>query len=371
MIIFYIFATFFLILGGIAWIFSPKVTWWEWLISASFAFIVAGIFQWCLFFSMTHDVQTKSGQITKSKQFSAWTEYYEYAVYRTEYHTSTDSKGHTTTYSTQVFDHWQPTTRFHDAYWKCYSNIGTEYNIDKTHYVNETIWFGDEHPVPGERTTFEHNSYMISGDPNDYVAIDKTGFVEPVTKITEFTNRLKCCPSVFSYVQPPEGKVYNYPENNDPFHSDRLIGIPKGQIDLTPDKLDKVNSKIGYIKHANLIIVDFGDKDDSYGKMQESKWIGGKKNDIVITFGGNYLHPEWCYVFGWTEKNIVKQTIEQIVLEKGLTDSSLDDIQQEIFKDYVIKDWKKFDYLQVEPPTWSYLVYFFSVLVVQGFFWYS
>ena len=83
---------------------------------------------------------------------------------------------------------------------------------------------------------------------------------------------------------------------------------------------------------------------------QESKWFGGKKNDLVITIGGNSQKPDWCYVFGWTESDLLKQNLQTLILEKGLTDKTLPDIQSEIMKNYQLKDWHKFDYLDPEIP---------------------
>ena len=41
-------------------------------------------------------------------------------------------------------------------------------------------------------------------------------------------------------------------------------------------------------------------------------------------------------------------------------------IEREIKANYRLKDWSKFDYITVEPPTWSYIVYILVLMVSQG-----
>jgi len=364
-----------LVIGGILFILSKEINWQEWIIGSAIAFILAGIMHAVAVAGMTADVETWSGQIVQSREYSAWQEYYEYAVYRTEYYTETesytDSNGHsqtrTVTHSRQVFDHWEPTSRWHNIHWECSSNISTTYNIDqKTHKYLE-VKFNDRHPVAGHRRTSEHNSRMISGDVNDYFADNKTGWVEPITKRVSFENRIKAAPSVFSFVKPPPNTVFAYPKNDNPFISDRLLGSA-ALIDILP--FDQMNARLGPRKLVNVIMVGFGNKGSEYGQMQQAEWIGGKKNDIVITFGGSNKKPSWVYVFGWTEKDITKRDIESIILEHGAVVETLPLIEEEIKKNYVLKDWSKFDYIQIQPPTWSYVVFLCLMVVSQGGIWY-
>lgn len=367
--LFYLLAMVPLVFGGIMFIVSNRVNWQEWIINSVVCLLLAGIMHLVAIHGMTADRETWSGQINVSKEYSAWQEYYEYAVYRTEiyYTTSTDSQGHSHTdmHTRQVFDHWEPTTRWHEIHWHCWSNIDTSYEIAGKHHHYLEGCFNDRHAVSGQRVTGEHNSRMIGGDRNDYEADNRTGWVEPITKQVSFENKVKAAPSVFSYVKPPPGSVFPYPKNDEPFISDRLLGSAE-----IIDKLsfDQMNARLGPSKKVNVIMVGFGSKDSNYGQMQQAEWIGGKKNDIVITFGGSNKKPSWVFVFGWTEKDVTKRDLESIILEHGAVTETLPLIEKEIRANYVIKDWKKFDYLQIEPPTWSY-VFGIVLLLSQCGFW--
>lgn len=48
----------------------------------------------------------------------------------------------------------------------------------------------------------------------------------------------------------------------------------------------------------------------------------------------------------------------------------LDLIEKEIAASYKIKDWSAFDYITIEPPSWSYWVFGIVLILSQGVFYY-
>jgi hypothetical protein len=145
--------------------------------------------------------------------------------------------------------------------------------------------------------------------------------------------------------------------------SDRLFGIA---CSVSITKWDQLNAELGPVKKVNLVAVGFKEGSVEFGTEQEAAWIGGKKNDLVITFGGDAKKPSWVYVFGWTEQDIVKKKLESLILEKGFTNAVLPEIKQIVAADYVIKDWTKFDYLTVEVPLSRYIWLIVLVIVFGG-----
>lgn len=379
MYLLYIIALIPVVVGLIAWIYSSRIALIEWIGASVVGFLIAGFIHIIAIHNMTDDTETWSGQIVQAREFSAWKEYYEYAVYRTEtrYRTETytysvgSGKTRSTrtgtrrvSYTVQVFDHWQSTSRWHNIYWKCYSNIDTNYDIDQKSYNWYVDMFKDKHAVKGQRSTGEHNSRMIEGDPNDYVVDNKTGFISPITKLVHFENRIKAAPSTFSFIKVPKQiQVYDYPTNKDAFRSDRLIGEAAKSISLMA--FDQMNARLGPAKHVNVIMIGFGDKDSNIAEYQKAKYIGGKKNDIIICYGN-----EWARVYGWTEKEIVKRNIESIMLDNKVDDNILPLIEQEIKDNYIIKDWHKFDYIAIEPPSWAFTALVLLMAIIQCGLWY-
>ena len=156
-----------------------------------------------------------------------------------------------------------------------------------------------------------------------------------------------------------------------------MVGEAKRLIDNY--KWDCMNSGLGPVKKVNVIIIGFPPGSvETLAKYQEAKWIGGKKNDLVLCYGV-YAPPEdpntidwskatWAYVFGWTESEDVKQNLKEMLLNSPVDSELIPKIEEEISKNYRIKDWSKLDYVAVEPPFWSILTMFvLTVLFQSGF----
>lgn len=351
--LFYILSIIPLIIGGYLWCTNKNVIWWEWLLSFTVAITLSIIFHIISIVGMTNDYETWSGQITKVTFYPKWVEEY------TTTDTHTDSKGHThTTTSTHY--------RTHHEYWMAYSSINTERKIEYPKYLEIHEKFG---------STIETNqpfkSGFYSGDRNTYTTNNQTKYVFPINEWFSFENRVKAAPTLFNFAKPPtNAQIYEYPQNKNWFISDRLIGTANQYIDKLT--FDRLNSKIGPYTKCNLIIIGFPPNTPPItGQYQQAKWIGGKKNDLIICYaGGNQQqNPEWVYVFGWTEKDIVKQNLQTILLERPINNQILPLIEEEIKTNYTIKNWKKFDYITIQPPTWSYIIYIILVAATQIGYW--
>jgi hypothetical protein len=349
---------------------------WEWITASVVGFAIAGIYHWMVIKGMTDDVETLSGRVVEAHDYKPWTEYYEYAVYRTETRhgtrTVSDGKGrsHTEsyTYTVEVFDHWSPSMRFHSESWGYTDSFGSDGGIDEATYKDIVARFGGERETPGRRTTSDHNSHMISGDPNDRVSVNKNNFVKPVTRWHHWENKVKSAPTVFSFEKvPPEAPVFEYPKNDNVFASDRLLGTA-GTIPLLA--WDQMNARLGPTKKVNVIAVGFGTQSSQIAELQRSKWIGGKKNDLVICYGGpSPTKATWAQCFGWTDEALCKRNLETIFISTPINAEIVPKVEAEIAARYKIKNWSEFDYLTVEPPTWSYWVFFAIIGVVQGGMW--
>ncbi|MFA7218917.1 MAG: hypothetical protein WC119_00130 [Synergistaceae bacterium] len=332
------------------------ITWYEWLGVCLIGFAVTGVFHAIAVHGMTADNEIWSGQITRAVHYPRWIEEYQVAIYKTVTHTRSDGS----TYTTSEFSHYETRHRTHPEHWQAETSITRPKEIDKK-FFNEIVQnFGDL------TTEKPHKSGFDSGDPNIYVAYNKTGYVYPITDIRSFKNKIKASPSVFSFSKVPEGTpVYEYPYSHW-LVSARLIGTASTVIDIT--EFDRLNSRLGPTKRVNVIIVGFNSLDSQLGQWQEAKWIGGKKNDLVICYGGT-TNANWAYCFGWTEQEIVKRNIETIFLKFPVNDDILLKIENEIRKNYVIKDWSKFDYIRVEPPRWAFMILVIIFIGTQGGLW--
>lgn len=350
MFLFYVLAALPVLVGIYVWFHNAEVTWLEWLGSSALSFILAGIIHWCAIKAMTDDTQTISGMVNTAVHVPAWTDRHP--------ETRTRKVGKvTTTYTVWV-------TRYHpEKYWVD-TEIG-EFSIGGNKYAQLVGLMGGQDSRPGSRP------YHISGDKQDYYTVNKNKWQEPVNDYVHFENRVKACPSVFSYEK--VGKdvpVFEYPSDNTLFQSERLLGSATA---ISIGAFDKMNSRLGPWKKVNVIMCGFQGGSVALGVSQESKWVGGKKNDLVICYGvDDSRKVTWSYVFGWTEKDVVKRNLETIVLQNPINNTLLPLIEKEIIANYEIKDWHKFDYLTIPIPGRFY-VYFlvFMVLTQVGYYYWA
>lgn len=350
---------------------NKKVNWLEYGIGCILALVSAGACNAWAYYSQINDYETRSGSIVQARQFSAWKEYYEYAVYRTEYYTATesysDSKGRlrsrTVTKSRQVFSHWQPSSRWHNENWEMYSNIDTTHSITKDYYIQTVKNFGGDVPVKGKRTTSDHNSRMIGGDPNDYVADNKTQYIIPVNKKSHFENHVRSSNSIFKKRTLSEAEkkpLFPYPEHFDWFVSNRLMGTAVNYT--SKESWEKVNAVLGPIKKINLICIGYPDGTDStVFDNQIALWQGGKKNDFVIGFSKG-----WARVFSWSDSELAKIRVEELFLNPN-SPTLLEDLKRIITQDYRIVNWEeKFKHLSITPQTHHFVVYLIVLFLTQA-----
>lgn len=348
----------FIITGFFIFVFREEINLIEWAIGSVISIIISLIFWFAVIHGMTIDEEIISGKIINIKYEPRWIEEY------IETHTTTDDKGNTSTYTT--IEH-----RTHGPNWWYISSYGNsriiKTDINRNTYNYLLLKFGKENKKLGDRPGFD------GGDRYDYYGENINNWIEPVTSTLTFTNKIKAAPSVFSYVKVSDKiPVFKYPEEKNEFCTTRLLGIAKEHFDKR--KFDLMNSRLGPYKRVNIIIIGFIDKDVSLAQYQEAKYVGGKKNDLVICYGWNSKEKKviWSKVFGWTEKAIVKRNIESFFIDnkfnltiKNDCDILLEITEVEIKENYRIKDWTKFDYITVEPPAWSYIVLIIVSLFVQ------
>lgn len=341
--ILYLIAVIPLLVGGILMIFDRKVVWWEWLGGVAAGLAVSAIMHACAVHGMTSDVETWSGTMQSVTDYPSWVEKKTF--------TTTDDKGHRHTHHVYVT---------HPEHWGAESTIGGV-SLSRSSYVDLMRKMGGRVVA-----RYEYKPDFDSGDHNVYVTSDDTGWRQPVTDLRHWSNRVKAAPSVFSFATVPDTvKVYPWPKNDDQLRSDRLIATPL--IDRL--EFDRMNSRLGPSKRVNVIVCGFGGADRSMARWQQAAWVGGKKNDLVICYGGDARRPSWVQVFGWSESDTCKYDIEAIVLKSGAVTSALPLIEREIEATYKAKDWSKFDYLAVEPQLHHYVILVMVMAVTQLAWW--
>jgi len=337
---FYFLALIPLVVGGLLWWFDRRYTVWEWALNSAVAFIVAGIMHWSVAAGMTADEEVWSGEITRVEYRPEWRERYKEAIYRTETYRTGVGKNRRT-HTRRVFSHYETRHATHPDRWTAFSNIDLSLSISRAKYDELVRKLGAQvQSRRGDRSTMKTGSTHVGGDPNDYFVQNTSRYVEPVIKGVAFENRVKASPSVFSYapLTPEEAnRLPDYPGAADSWRSNRVFASP-----IDTYKWDQMMGRLGPHKMVNLIIARMPSPAEA--RKLEAKWVGGKKNDLVLTYGDG-----WSYVFGWTEQARVKRELETLLITKPVTDAILSDIDRIVRAHYKPVGWHKFDYLDLKP----------------------
>lgn len=232
----------------------------------------------------------------------------------------------------------------HPDKWFAGTNLGQQLDLTLKEYRRIGAAFGGvSKAVRGDRYTGRESSTQVGGDTKDYVVENATGYIEPVVRGMSFANRIKATPSVFSYEilsEEERSALPDYPFAVDPWRSGRVIGGGVSQR-----KWDQMMARLGYEKLVNLILVRLPTQQDA--RKLEAKWVGGKKNDLVLTYGNG-----WAHVFGWTDRSRVKHELEGLLTTRPVDDTLLPAIEAAVREHYVPVDWSKFDYLDLQPRGW-------------------
>lgn len=359
---FYLFALIPVAVGAYLFYKKDTIVWGEWLGGSAAAFILAGIMHFVAIRGMTDDMETWSGYITKVSHHPEWVEHWVQT--HTETYTTgsgKDARTHTRTWTTDEYD-------THPEHWVAHRDFGTlldEAEIEEAVFHSLSKKFGGRVFTDGLQS-LNHGGRRHRGDRNIYSVNNDKGYIAPVTTIQRFENRIKASPTVFSFATVPTNiNVHPWPSNDDWMKSDRLLGTASVLIDTY--KFDCMNSLLGPRKKVNVIMVGFANEGSEYGQWQQAKWIGGKKNDLVLCFGGatTKKKADWSYVFGWTENELVKKNLQSILMSHPINNDILPLITEEINQNYKIKDWSKFDYISIQPPTWSYWTFIILLALTQ------
>lgn len=318
------------------WIFKicwpHEMTWLEMTIASVSGIVIAIIVYVCGMVGQTHDVEIWNGQVTgKSRVHDTYEE-----SYSCNPHTVTSGFGKNQTTSTE-----------YDTCWR------THYTVtwtSKTDLGNYTV----------KKLDWESRSVYNSPDPANYLAIS---IGDPVAKTSAFTNYVKAVPdSLFhanltnnfdKLIPPYPNKVY------DMYRLNRALtmGVNVPDLDKWNQDISLALRRLGPQKQANVIVVFVNTPDQNYIHALEGKWIGGKKNDIIVVLGvTNYPKIDWVAISSWTDSQIFKVQLRDDITKIGQVDRSqiIKAIETNTYATFKRKNMKDFEYLkeQIVPPVW-------------------
>lgn len=319
------------------------------LTSVLISFLLMLMLKSCSQYSLTKDDEYLSYHYTEVRYYEDWDEWITKTCTRS---CCCDSKGEncgTETYDCSYRD-------YHPEYWTAILNNGHEIRISEELYLY--------HKARYHKSVFNdmHRDYYTD-DGNMYSSRwkgDMNGFTE-YTTIASYENKVQASQDVFNYPDFTEETLkeldlFEYPSKsgiNMPtiLTKDGII-IP----DSTQMKYNYINGMLGMQKQVRLWVMVIKDRPGFFGSDQETYWKGGNKNEINIIVnvdGRNKI--KGCRVFSWCENQAFKRELKDFFpKDSGL---NLDKLNKKIYNKILIgfnrKQFKDFDYLQVDVPLWA------------------
>lgn len=274
----------------------------------------------------TKDYEIWNGQVTEKVR--------KHDTYQRSYQCNprTDSKGNVT-YSTCY------ETRY-TVEWFLRTTAGDDVGIDKED--------------SGSRRVYS------KPDPADYVAINVG---DPVAIKNKYVNYIKAVPdSLFhaydtkkyeSLVPPYPLDVYSHIKLNRALS----MGVSVPDVGQWSQDISMILRRLGPEQQANLITLFVNTADQDYANALRGKWLGGKKNDVIVVFGTTqYPKIDFVEVVSWTKNELFKVQLrdELFAMENINRAEMIPVIESKIRSMFVRMKMADYEYLKakIEPPTW-------------------
>jgi hypothetical protein len=271
-------------------------------------------------------------------------------------------KGCTTTYDCSY-------CQYHPAEYKIITTTNEEISVDKNEYEVIKSKFKNQQFVELNR-----NYYTDDGDEYFSKWNNDSASAIPVTTIHEYENRIKAADqSVFHYEKVTEADVKKYslkeyPEITGFYKMVAVIGDSSDDKWLADKKIQYLNGLFGHKKEVRIFVLIFKNQPIESSLYQEWYWSGGNMNEFVVCIGiDKERNVKWCKPISWTRSEILKSEVKDFVQsQKKLNLQALVRyLNVKIDKEFTRRNFDEFDYLSVEPPTWSIILTYLITIIIN------
>jgi hypothetical protein len=206
---------------------------------------------------------------------------------------------------------------------------------------------------------------------------------EPTAIEHRYENLIKASPeSIFSPVKPSESDlaaVPDYPRVSDLYRVNRVLSsLPLPDLRETQEAMEEANADLGAKKQVNMMIVATSSTDRSFAEAVRRKWLGGKKNDVILVVGVNRdLSINWAEAVSWTKKSEVgidlRDRVQSLSTWNGASIAGI--MKEVVSKEFVRREMSDFDYLRplIEPTsgvkTFLLVGGMFVSILLSALFW--
>jgi hypothetical protein len=271
----------------LAFFLSKKIVWQELLLIIGAQAIVAAAAAGICYSSNISDTETWNGSVTRKRQVEVSCSH----SYSCNCRESCSGSGKNQSCSTVCDTCYEHTN---DWDWRVWFSTGSEVNVERV-------------DRRGSDMPDRYNRVVIG---------------EPIAETRSYDNYVKASPdSLFRHqglaqkyaasLPAYPGHVYDY------YRLDRIVQVGTQVPDLPQWNLDlaRLNAELGAPRQVNVIVVLVQHQPDDWYDALEEKWIGGKKNDVVLVVSlDRERKPEWARVMAWTVNPIFKVKLRDQIM---------------------------------------------------------
>ncbi|HED33114.1 MAG TPA: hypothetical protein ENJ08_02705 [Gammaproteobacteria bacterium] len=189
-----------------------------------------------------------------------------------------------------------------------------------TCYEHDYDWSWILHTSAGRIYINRIDSRGLETPPN----WEKAYVSEPVSLVKEYTNYIKAVPSAlydnpeFKTDQAYDGFLPQYPldlQTEYSFQHVRAYGVEVDDLPEWNRLMAETLKVIGPEKQVNVIVLIVNARADSYMASLETRWLKGKKNDVIVVIGSSqYPEMDWVEVMSWSPSRAFKEGLKEAVM---------------------------------------------------------
>jgi hypothetical protein len=351
--------------------FRSHLAWWEIFIPIFASLLFTLIFKFTVEKIQVSDTEYWSSLIKKAEYYEPYTTW----IHKTCSRTVKVGKSTTTVYYDCSY------CEENGPEYKVHNTIGESFSISNSVYKDlMKRWKSIPKFVELNRDIDYHGSCGEDGDKYEiYWDQDPLTSEHTVTEHS-YENRIQAAHTAFDFPEIYEidknlYKLFDYPKVKG-FSQVSLLGadsIPwmtEEERNLGKKITEYMSGKWGPIKHGKIWILLFKDSPLTSALMQEAYWDGGNDNELVICIGlsSTSRDLQWVKPFSWTPNRKLLVDLREDIMSLKIYNikeiQSVIDLNMDSFKR---KDFKEFDYITVEPPTWAIITtIIISILLTFG-----
>lgn len=343
--------------------FKHKTVWWEFFVPLLITFILILISKFTIEKIQVTCNEYWGSFVDRIEYYEDWNEYINQTCTRT---CCCDSKG---SCGTETYD--CSYVQYHPPVWKIITTTNESIEITQNEYNNIKNKLGNEKFIELNRPSYtdDGDEYYCSWNKDSTTSI-------PVTTLHYYENRIKAADqSVFHFgkVNKDDIKKYDLKDYSyivDDYKMSSVIGDNSNDAKLADEKIQYLNGLFGHLKQVRIFVLIYKNQPIDAALYQEWYWFGGNMNEFVICIGiDNERNVKWCKPISWTRNEVLKADVKNFIQNQNKLNFQLivDFIQKNISKGFERRNFKEFNYLTVEPPTWAIIfVYILTILVNIG-----